>query len=157
VKALTAIRERKRIVETGEWTHGKMPRTAFPLSKSHSFALGSAWSWAVWRLAADGRHYKVLVALEPGKQQYQAWLGFESGADQALLARLEYHPSHRGWHCHVKKGELEDVGLGVVKHPNSREMVRLCKDENFEITLLNAFGLACQVFNIVPSGSGLFQ
>jgi hypothetical protein len=131
-----------------------MPRTAFPLSKSHSYSLGNSWRWAVWRLAASERQFRLLVAFELAKEQYQAWLGLEAGADQAVLARLEYHPSHRGWHCHLKIGEIDEVSWGVVKQPKTREVVKLCrKGGRFEVTELNALSVAFRVFN-VKAGAG---
>jgi hypothetical protein len=72
MRALAAIRERKTVVESGKWRDGKMPRTAFPLSKSHSYALGNRWRWIVWRVAAAGKTFRLLVAYEPSKAQYQA-------------------------------------------------------------------------------------
>src|SRR5580704_14792755 len=126
VRVIAVTRERKSVLESGKWHDGKMPRTAFPLSKSHSYSLGNSWCWAVWRLAASERQFRLLIAFEVAKEQYQAWLGLEAGADQAVLARLEYHPSHRGWHCHLKIGELNEVSWGVVKQPKTREVVKLC-------------------------------
>jgi hypothetical protein len=160
VRALKAIRTRKTLLERGKWRDGKMPHSAFPLSKSHNYTLGSGWRWIVWRLSANGMTFRLLVAYEAAKAQYQAWLGLESGADHAVLARLEYHPSHRGWHCHVKKGLVDEVACGVVKQPRTREGVRLCNDPNpFEVTDLNALGIACRAFNVdANADSGeLFQ
>jgi hypothetical protein len=153
MRALRAIRERKHVIEPSKWHDGKMPRTAFPLSKSHTYSLGSGWRWMTLRLQGDGRHYRLLVAYEQGKSQYQAWLGLESGADQALLARLEYHPSHRGWHCHLKKGPLDKVTCGIVRHPKSQEGVRLCEDDEFGISDANALGVACRIFNVEPGAA----
>lgn len=159
MNALIAIRERKTLLEADKWHDGKMPRTAFPLSKTHTYALGSRWQWCVWRLAARDRRYRLLVAFDPAKEQYQAWLGLEAGTDQALLARLEYHPTHRGWHCHVKTGTVEDVGCGVVRHPSSRETVKVCSDGGpFEGSQLSALGIACRVFNVeMEAVGGMFQ
>jgi hypothetical protein len=126
-----------------------MPRTAFPLSKSHSYQLGSTWEWCVWRLSCDtGCEYRLLVAFDPSKQQYRAWLGMQSGSDQALLARLEYHPSHKGWHCHIKCGLVSDIVLGVVKEPRSKDKSRNCNAADiFDISQMNAIGVALRVFN----------
>lgn len=33
--------------------------------------------------------------------QYQAMLGIVDGGDTKLLARLERHPTHGGWHMHA--------------------------------------------------------
>jgi hypothetical protein len=78
------------------------------------------------------------------------------------FARLEYHPSHRGWHCHVKKGLVQEIGCGVVRHPQSREKVKICRplEENFDVTELTAFGIARRVFRIAEGGAdvgGLFE
>jgi hypothetical protein len=160
MRALRAIRERKTLVESGKWHGGKMPQTAFPLSKSHTYYLGSGWRWTVVKVAASNRAFRLLVAYEPAKAQYQAWLALEAGSDQALLARLEYHPTHRGWHCHVKKGLLKEVPVGIVKQPRTREGVRLCNDDSpFNVTEVDALGIACRAFNIDMSESagGLFD
>jgi len=156
VRALAAIREPKRLVLGGAWHDGKMPRSAFPLSKSHSYLLGSSWRWLVWNLAASGRKFRLLVAYDHGKAQYRAWLGLEAvDGDQAILARLEHHPSHKGWHCHVKRGPIDQLGYGVVRHPNIRENGRLCADKSpFQVSDVDALGIACRAFNIEASIDG---
>jgi hypothetical protein len=53
VRVLAAIREPKSVAEVGTWRHGKMPPTAFPLSRSNDYSLGSKWQWSVWRLAGE--------------------------------------------------------------------------------------------------------
>ena len=65
------------------------------------------------------------------KAQYRGWLGLVAGRDQALLARVEYHPSHHGWHCHLKLGELGKVVRGVVKETMMQhEKRRICAGEH---------------------------
>lgn len=126
-----------------------MPRDAFPLSKGHRYYLGTSWHWSVHELedGDGGNRYRLLIAFDPGKAQYQAWLALRDGKDQALIGRLEYHPTHRGWRCHYKRGPLSDVVRGVVKEPGSREGCRICgDDEPFAVTELNGIGLAFRVF-----------
>lgn len=150
MKALRAIRAEKTVVDGGKWTHGKrMPVAAFPLLKtSRGYRVGTQWDWCVYALETGADRYRLLIAFEQGKEQYQAWLGVEDGEDQALLARLEFHPTHRGWHCHVKPGDLGDVSRGVVKDRD--EHVALCPSENvFGVTRLNAVGIAFRIFNVV--------
>lgn len=155
---LAAIRERKTVRDRGQWKSGKMPRTAFPLSKSHNFALGSGWRWRVSKAVAGDRCFWLLVAYEQSKAQYRAWLGLESGTDQALLARLEYHPSHRGWHCHIKTGEVAGVGCGVVKHAGARETVKACPpNPALNVSDTNAEAIAWRVFNVADETGGMFQ
>lgn len=158
VKVFDAIIARKTLLEDVDWQGGKMPRTAFPLSRSHTYQLGKGWRWCVLTLTDDGRRFRLLVAYEKSKSQYRAWLGLESGTDQALLARLEYHPSHRGWHCHVKKGDIADVGCGVVRHSSARERVRLCADTaDFAVNDSDALAIACRIFNVSADAGELFQ
>jgi hypothetical protein len=135
-----------------------MPRQAFPLSKTHTFSLGSGWRWRVISLEAGGRRFRLLVAYEASKDQYRAWLGLEVGTDQALLARLEYHPSHRGWHCHLKKGLLTDIGCGVVKHPGEREHAKSCNSsDSLRVGDTDALAIAYRAFNVETEAGELFQ
>jgi hypothetical protein len=155
MRALLAIREPKAVIALGQWQSGKrMPKSAFPLSKSHSYPLGSSFEWCIIALQGDGRNYRLLVAFDPAKEQFRAWLGLVDGADQALIARLEFHPSHSGWHCHVKSGMLDRVVRGVVKEPRDRDTFRVCDvEQKFGVTQLNALGIAFRVFNASQSAS----
>jgi hypothetical protein len=150
MRALLAIRERKKVTSIGTWQSGKrMPRTAFPLSKSHSYPLGSSFDWCVVETQSDERAYRLLVAFDWAKAQYRAWLGMIDGADQALIARLEFHPSHKGWHCHVKSGPIDGVARGVVKESGSRDRCRICNvDQTFSVTQLDALNIAFHAFNV---------
>jgi hypothetical protein len=149
MRALLAIRERKRITSVGPWHSGKrMPRAAFLLSKSHSYPLGSSFDWCVVEMQSDVRAYRLLVAFDSAKAQYRAWLGMVDGTDQALIARLEFHPSHSGWHCHTKTGALDKVARGVVKEAKNRDRFRICDvDQTFSVTQLDALNIAFRVFN----------
>jgi len=132
-----------------------MPRTAFPLSKSHSYPLGSTWDWRVVEATWESDLFRLLIAFDQAKQQYRAWLGHVRGHDTALLARLEYHPTHRGWHCHLKTGLLTSVVRGVVKDSRSRDKCRLCggDEQMFKVSQLDAMNIAFRVFNISPSAA----
>jgi hypothetical protein len=122
MRALLAIRLAKAVVEAGRWRQEKMPRHAFPLSKSKGYALGSQWDWCVYRLSAGIGFFKLLIAFHAGKEEYRAWLALEDGADSALLARLEYHPALHGWHVHLRKSDTSEVARGVVKESTLREL-----------------------------------
>jgi hypothetical protein len=150
MRTLLAVRERKTLTEMPKWQSGKrMPRTAFPLSKSHSYPLGSSFDWCVCEAKSALNHYRLLVAFDIAKSQYRAWLGFVDGTDQALLARLEFHPSHKGWHVHLKVGAVADVARGVVKQPTNRDKSCDCShNEPFKVTQLDALGIAFRLFNV---------
>lgn len=131
-----------------------MPASAFPLSKSASYRLTGAWQWRVVQLSAAGKKFRLLVAFDNAKRQYQAWLGVEYGPDQALIARIEFHATHHGWHCHWKCGELDDVARGVVKDRGARERVHLCPMPK-EFDKNNALSIAFRAFNVATTGEGL--
>lgn len=153
MRSLRAIRRPKTVVKIGGWHTGqKMPRTAFPLSKSPSYVLGSSYHWCVCEARGeDGEDYRILVGFDPAKEQYRAWLGLASGTDTALLARLEYHPSHNGWHCHCRRGNVSEVVKGVVKEPRHRDRARHCNaSETFTVSELDALSIAFRVFNVEP-------
>ena len=151
MRALLALRQPKTVVKLGTWHRNeKMPRSAFPLSKSHSYTLGRSYQWCVYDLQGPaGDLYKLLIAFDPGKEQYRGWLGRVVGSDLALLERLEFHPSHKGWHAHIKRGELADVARGVVKEQSQRDRSQPCPAPNiFTVTQLNAVSIAFRMFNV---------
>lgn len=149
MSARTAIRSQKYLLEAGGWHTGKIPKAAFPLShvKSHH-RLGHAWQWCVHLVADEARRYRLLVAFEPGKRQYWAWLGAVFGEDQAVIARVEYHASHDGWHCHWKTGDITEVPRGAVKAPFPLERRQGCGTVALDITRSDACGIAYRLFNV---------
>jgi hypothetical protein len=161
MRSLLAIRCKKTVVNLGSWRSGqKMPRSAFSLSKSHSYALGSSYSWCVCEVEGEGDRFRLLVGFDPLKEQYRAWLGLIDGSDTALLARLEFHPSHSGWHFHWELGPIASVVRGVVKEPKDRDRIRRCNTPDvFAISELDALGVAFRVFNVVypPKQGELFS
>lgn len=127
-----------------------MPKKAFPLSKSSSYRLGSEWTWCVTDLACEDHSYRLLVAFNQGREQYQGWLGLVRGDDLALLGRLEFHPDgEHGWHCHLRRGDLVDVTSGVVKQPRSRDRARFCRSYDFGVSERNALEISFRVFNVI--------
>lgn len=97
-----------------------MPKAAFPLSKNNSFRLGTGWDWCVHTLDCEGQAMRLLIAFHAGKQEYLAWLAIDTGTDLGLIARLEHHASHLGWHVHLKPNDLTKLAYGVVKQQGER-------------------------------------
>lgn len=156
MRAFGFARTPKRATDLGKWKTDKMPASAFELSHGHGHALGRTWTWRVCELEDDAdRKWRLLIAFEPAKLQYRAWLGLVDGPNLALIARLEYHPDHHHWHCHVKTSELPHVARGVVKESSAYERVRLCKAlSKFDVTENNAIGYAFRIFNVNPGTAG---
>jgi len=144
---MAAARVTKTITFSSAWQTGKMPKSAFPLSKNNSFRLGRGWEWCVHVLEARSVEYRLLVAFHPGKSEYLAWLTVVTGNDQGVLARLEFHRSHLGWHVHLKRNSVSDVPLGVVKQ--SGERLIDCDDDTGPIAGKgSAEMLAFKMFNV---------
>lgn len=161
MRVYQALRQPKTLAGNVAWHEGKkMPDSAFPLSRSHSYAVGRTWDWCVCDASDADTEYKILIAFDPGREQYRAWLGLVSGHDLAILARLEYHPTHRGWHCHVKRGECSDVARGVVKEARHRDRCWSCHaPDSFNVSQLDATKIAFRVFRVsqpAVEGGGLF-
>lgn len=144
---LWAARVRKTVTASGGWKSGKMSKSEFPLSKNNSFRLGSGWDWCVHELESALTPMRLLIAYHAGKHEYLAWLAITSPTDQGLIARLEYHASHLGWHVHLKPNDLDKLAWGVVKQPGER--LKDCKSSAEPIDGKGAAtALAFKMFNV---------
>lgn len=122
MRARELIFKEKMITKAGEWKSGQaMPKTAFPLSASRSYRLGPKWTWRVDVLECAGAECRLVIAFEPMKQTYVAWLSCKrgSGGTYALVAALEFHGDHPGWHCHSVCGKVSDIRIGLTRPPGS--------------------------------------
>jgi hypothetical protein len=114
----------KNVTSRGVWADKKMPKTGgkFPLSKNHSYRLGLGWRWRVVELSCEITDFRLLIAFRASRQQYIAALGVVRGYDTLVLASLEYHATHAGWHVHGYCGDPEGVHWGRMRYP---DMIRL--------------------------------
>lgn len=112
------IRAAKRIKNDGRWAAGTMPRMAFPLSKSgsKSYKLANR-RWRIVIFEACGLSCRLLINYHPLLSQYQAMLGVDVDGDMKVLATLEHHPTHNGWHAHVCCDPIEDAPVGIKRGP----------------------------------------
>jgi hypothetical protein len=146
--ALWTARAAKKVVETGKWQSGKMPKGLYPLSKNTSVRLGSGWEYCVHKLTGPNP-MSLLIAFHPGKRNYLAWLALEHGNDQAILARFEHHSSHDGWHVHLKPDDLTQISWGVVKQQGEKRVICKAKPDP-AVGKAEAEALAFRVFNGAP-------
>jgi|HubBroStandDraft_1064217.scaffolds.fasta_scaffold00009_44 hypothetical protein len=116
MKPRKLLRLRKVVVEAGSWKvvtgKAKMPGTAFPLSKSFSIQLGRNWHWRVDVTEGSGILFRVLTAYNLDLEEYRAVMTVPRGNQHVVIASLEFHGTHPGWHCHLPCCDLEDVEAG---------------------------------------------
>lgn len=149
VKAVIAAE--KQIVDAGAWKDGKMPNTAFPLSKG-PLNVSARYRWRCIHFTAVGGTYRLLVFYRLDLQKCNMYLGRYDGKNMTLIARFEWHGTHEGWHFHVPK-DCDDAGLvagrtgGCDKRlPQSFERHRrttfgVTSDESAYMLALNTFRL----------------
>jgi hypothetical protein len=151
------VRARKVITDAGKPSNGKMPKSAFPLSKSGSYRLGAGWLWQVVGFQAHCKdaivNCRMLAAVHVGKQNYEGWLAVERDQDLVLLARYEYHSEHNphGWHLHSKCVDIASLTPGVVKGPYVKrypETKAKHRRQSFYITETDFLGPAYTVFGM---------
>ncbi len=97
---------------------------------------------------------RLLIAFNAGKRDYLAWLTLANGEDQAILARLEYHASHLGWHVHLKPKTVSKLSWGVVKQPREK-LVDCNSDRDPALSKNDAEALAFRIFNVSHGPWGL--
>jgi hypothetical protein len=112
----------KVISDWGKWQVGSMPPAAFPLSKrrGRSLRVGSSYKWRVILFSACGESCRLLIVYNADKEQYRATLAIERDRDMIVIASLEFHGTHPGWHLHGACGDIEKLPLGSMRGPLQR-------------------------------------
>lgn len=147
------INATKKITDGGKWTTGKMPASAFPLSRSgkKSYRLGGSWEWTVVKFESGDEMYRLLIGINLAKEQYQATLGQENDGDMKVLASYEFHGTHPGWHVHSVCGDISNVPVGRYKGdwkkriPKGRKFHR---KQGFGVKKENALSIAYEFFGL---------
>jgi hypothetical protein len=112
------IRSAAKVVsDWGKWQTGNMPPGAFPLSKrrNRSYRVGTAYKWRVIQFSALGETCRVLIRYNAAKEQYAAVLAVERNRDMTVIASLEFHGTHPGWHKHGGCGDVDALPAGSMR------------------------------------------
>lgn len=73
-------------------------------------------------LEVEKRSFHIVIAFHEGKENYVAHLLYPVGNDSLVLATVEYHGTHPGWHLHVNcDGEGGD-NVGRLRYPAQRRI-----------------------------------
>lgn len=106
----------KAVTKAGDWKvvtgTAKMPPSAFKLTKRASYILGRGWHWRVDELSGGDLTFRLLIAFKADTEEYMAWLAMPAGDGLRVIARLEYHGTHPGLHCHSTCEDHEGVPVG---------------------------------------------
>ena len=154
------IRAEKTNVCTGEWKSGKIPSSAFPLTKgTRAIPVGPSWEWRLCKFDALGFHCRVLIRLNVEKCNYYATLGFEADGKFRVICHHEFHMSHRGWHCHFTPGSILDVFPGVLRDSDRMRPIEaalgLAVSTKFDVTRSNGLTLAAMRYRFQAPGGFL--
>ena len=116
------LKAEKSAFDWGKWQDGgKMPRTAFPLSKPRDRAYKlPSYRWRVVTFSALGHLFRLLIAYRLDKEQYRAVLAQDHGRDMTVVAQYEFHGTHPGWHLLATCEGIETAPVGVMRHPWQR-------------------------------------
>jgi hypothetical protein len=136
---------------------GRMSAYAFPLSKGHSVDLGRNYHWRVDVVQGGGQMFKVLTAFNPEIEEYRSWLAMVQGDSLVVLAQLEFHGTHPGWHCHVSCGEIEEIQPGQTRPRTARRFPggnSTHRRTAYDVTESSALVMAFEFFNITGAPEG---
>jgi hypothetical protein len=117
------IRSADKVVsDWGKWQTGGMQSSAFPLSKrrGRAYRLGSSYKWRVIQFSALGETCRLLIVYNADKEQYRATLAIERDRDMIVIASLEFHGTHPGWHLHGACGDVGAHPVGSLRGPLQR-------------------------------------
>lgn len=109
------IEAQKADLDYGEWQAGAVPAAKFPIKRPKRLKYRKAWSWRVVTFTALGRDFVVLITLNEGAGQYSARLAVRRGKEVAVICTHELHVSHKNWHCHFVKGDIDDAEPGYLR------------------------------------------
>jgi len=157
----------KTITKAGDWRSGadgnandrRMTKRSFPLDNKRGYILGNQWWWRVDELDCGGVTGRLLVAYRQDKPNYQAWLSIErSPGSHTVVACLEYHGDHPGWHIHSKCAPLADFDAKTsrqrnkgIRIPAKRAYHRSCV---YEMSHQEATNRAYRTFRVGTSDGG---
>jgi hypothetical protein len=155
------VRLPKVVIEAGSWKvvtgRAKMPTTAFPLSKNFSVQLGRNYHWRVDVVRARDVDYRILTAYQPDFEEYRSWLAVPRGNAHTVVAQLEFHGTHPGWHCHIACCDVDDVEVGqghprsAMRFPGGNNKHRRL---NFDMTDSVALAKAFNFFSVTGAPEG---
>ena len=97
--------------------HAVISIPAVKKRRGRSYRLGSSYKWRVIQFSALGETCRLLLVYNADKEQYRATLAIERERDMIVIASLEFHGTHPGWHLHGACGDVEAHPIGSLRGP----------------------------------------
>ena len=125
------VRAHKTVTGLGAWTDKRMTKnpSKFPLWRPKGTKLGSAWRWrvvefSVLDVTSALRTGRMLVAYRLDKQEFLSYVGVDelTGNGTLVIACLEFHGTHAGWHLHAACASHDRGCVGRVRHAAMRRL-----------------------------------
>jgi hypothetical protein len=162
MKPRDLIKIPKVVTKAGEWkvVTGKtgMSTSSFPISKNYGVQLGRNWHWRVDVVKGTGAEFRILTAFHAGKEEYKSSMTIARGNQHVVVACLEFHGDHPGWHCHLPCCEMAEVEAGQ-GHPRSANRLPAAdgthRRQVFDMTESSALSKSLGFFGVTgtPQGS----
>ena len=120
------IRAKKLNLNHGSWGDDKLRSKDFPLSKKggKTYPLTRQWRWRITTLEAEGRKFRLMTTYHKVVPEFCAVLAEDLNKDSRIIARLEFHATHDGWHAHPYCGDFDIVLSGITKPLGTRRIPR---------------------------------
>ena len=123
MKVSEVLFSEKTAIGATNWTGEKIRTKDFPLNKGR-FPLTKRWRWRLERFEALRRQFRLLIAYHITVPEFLAVLGEEVAGDCRVIASLEYHRSHPGWHVHSSCEHCELLPIGQSRPPAFKRIPR---------------------------------
>lgn len=149
------IRGEKTKLNLGAWGSGRLPRSAFPMSKvkEKQYRFGQAYRWRVVQFHCEGYKCRALLILNAEKEIFRIRFGVEIAGDMVVLMDREFHSTEPGWHCHFTLESIDSVVSGAARGPGKRRWSRGFDPEaKFTVTEAGALTIAAEMFQFAAPG-----
>jgi len=154
-------RAQKSNVKWGDWKAGHLRRSEFPLPKLRQryYRLGSGYRYRVVEFQALDHDMRLWIGYHQGKEQYFAHAAVATPEGSLVIASLEFHGTHPGWHIHgMCTGIVADEEFGRLRPPSAVRIPAprgFHRRADFGVTETNASDIAAKWLGLYKTGEAL--
>ena len=116
------LKAEKTVIDQGKWITGKPHKKLLELSKG-KLSIGSQWIVRKIEIKIKEQCFQIIICIHEAKENYVAHLASKIGNDNLVIASLENHGTHPGWHLHVNcDGSGGYNNIGRIHYPSQRRI-----------------------------------